>query len=102
MPAIRHVAIRHFRGFEEFATPLPRHVVVVGEPGAGRSDLVEAIVRVLDPDYWRAHRADELDFHELDSSRAAQVELTIGALTQAGLDALTPHLELWASRSGPA
>jgi hypothetical protein len=95
MPAIRHVAIRHFRGFEEFATPLPRHVVVVGEPGAGRSDLVEAIVRVLDPDYWRAHRADELDFHELDSSRAAQVELTIGALTQAGLDALTPHLELW-------
>jgi hypothetical protein len=46
---IARVQITRFRGFESFVL-LPReHVVVVGEPRAGRSDLVAALRRVLEP-----------------------------------------------------
>ena len=46
---IARVQITRFRGFESFVL-LPReHVVVVGEPRAGRSDLVAALPRVLEP-----------------------------------------------------
>lgn len=46
---IARLEITRFRGFESFAL-LPRaHHVVVGEPRGGRSDLIAAIRRVLDP-----------------------------------------------------
>ena len=46
---IARVEITRFRGFESFVL-LPRaHVVVVGEPRAGRSDLIAALRRVLEP-----------------------------------------------------
>lgn len=46
---IARVEIRRFRGFESF-TLVPRdHVVVVGEPRAGRSNLIAALRCVLEP-----------------------------------------------------
>ena len=46
---VARVEITRFRGFESFVL-LPRtHVVVVGEPRAGRSDLIAALRRVLEP-----------------------------------------------------
>lgn len=46
---IARLEITRFRGFESFVL-LPRaHLVVVGEPRAGRSDLIAALRRVLDP-----------------------------------------------------
>ncbi len=95
MPTVRQVSIRHFRGFDAFSTKLPDHVVLVGEPGAGRSDLIEGLIRVLDGDYWRSRRGDELDFHDLDVSRPAEVELVVGGLDEDAQDALSYQLELW-------
>lgn len=95
MTQIRRVQIEHFRGFSDFATTLRDHAALVGEPGAGRSDLIEGIVRVLDQDYIRTRRADELDFHNGDTARAATVELVLGDLSGAALDALALLLELW-------
>jgi putative ATP-dependent endonuclease of OLD family len=100
MVALRRVHVERFRGFSEFTTRLRAHAVLVGEPGAGRSDLIEAIVRVLDQDYYRSRRADELDFHNLDSSEPATVELVIGALSDAAIDALAMLLELWDRETG--
>ena len=46
---IARVEITRFRGFQSFVL-IPRdHVVVIGEPRAGRSDLVAALRRVLEP-----------------------------------------------------
>ena len=46
---IARVEITRFRGFESFVLVPREHVVVVGEPRAGRSDLVAALRRVLEP-----------------------------------------------------
>lgn len=46
---IARVEITRFRGFESFVLLPRKHVVVVGEPRAGRSDLVAALRRVLEP-----------------------------------------------------
>jgi len=97
MPAVRQISYRHFRGFDDFTTKLPANAVLVGEPGAGRSDLIEGLIRVLDGDYWRSRRGDELDFHDLDHSKPAEVELVIGALNEPAQEALAYQLELWDS-----
>jgi hypothetical protein len=95
MAQIRSVQAEHFRGFSSFTTALREHAVLVGEPGAGRSDLIEGIVRVLDRDYIRVKRGDELDFHNADTSQDAIVELVLGNLSDAAIDAFTLLLELW-------
>jgi putative ATP-dependent endonuclease of OLD family len=46
---IARVEITRFRGFESFVLVPRKHVVVVGEPRAGRSDLIAALRRVLEP-----------------------------------------------------
>lgn len=46
---IARVQITRFRGFESFVFLPGEHVVVVGEPRAGRSDLVAALRRVMEP-----------------------------------------------------
>lgn len=46
---IARVEITRFRGFESLVLLPRKHVVVVGEPRAGRSDLVAALRRVLEP-----------------------------------------------------
>lgn len=46
---IARIEITRFRGFESFVLVPRAHVVVVGEPRAGRSDLVTALRRVLEP-----------------------------------------------------
>lgn len=95
MAKIRQVAIERFRGFDAFVTTLRDHVILVGEPGAGRSDLLEAIARVLDPDSLRQRRASDLDFYDLDTNQDAIVELTITSLSTAMSTALTKYLEVW-------
>lgn len=69
--------------------------MLVGEPGSGRSDLAEAIGRVLDADTLRSRRASELDFFDLDTSRDVHIELVIGELGAPATVALTRSIELW-------
>lgn len=95
MAAIRQVRITHFRGFSDFTVTFAGHAVVVGEPGAGRTDLIEALTRTLDVDYLRNRRGDELDFHALDTSAPAEVEVTIGSLRDTSSSPLLPRIELW-------
>src|SRR5664279_990126 len=50
---VRQLRISSFRGWRCLTLRPGRHALVVGEPRAGRSDLVEALRRVLDPDSTR-------------------------------------------------
>jgi putative ATP-dependent endonuclease of OLD family len=95
MTTVRHVKIENFRGFASFETAFRTHVVLVGEPGAGRSDLIEGLIRTLDPESLRGRRGTELDLHELDRSRPAMVEVTIGDLSDGVRSALFNQLEFW-------
>ncbi len=95
MVAIRQVRIVRFRGFSDFALTLAGHAIVVGEPGAGRSDLVEALTRTLDVDYLRNRRGDEMDFHGRDTGAPAEVEVTLGSLGDTSTSPLLTKVELW-------
>lgn len=62
--------VANFRGFES-AEVVPRgHVVLVGEPRAGRSDLLAALSKVFEID---TSRVDEFDFHDSDITREAHL-----------------------------
>lgn len=69
--------IQRFRGFEDAELVLPADVVFAGEPQAGRSDLIEALRRVLDPRSTRA-RIDPLDIHRpIVDETLTEVEVTL-------------------------
>lgn len=92
---IRRLKIQNFRGFESFELRPRGHVFLVGQPGAGRSDVVEALWRVLSPDSARYQLADDLDFFQRDRSRRIEIEVVLGDL-DSHLDQLfLDRLELW-------
>jgi putative ATP-dependent endonuclease of the OLD family len=95
MAGIRQFKATSFRGFEQFVVPFRRHAALIGEPGAGRSDLIEGIIRVLDPDHVRSRPGLDLDFYNLDTTKPAEVELVIGDLDAGALAGLSRHLEVW-------
>lgn len=95
MAIIRHLLIENFRGFEHFSTPLRPMALLSGEPGAGRSDVIEALIRVLDPAYLRTRRADDLDFNQIDTTRKVRVEVAVGRLNDAARIAYSQNIELW-------
>ena len=49
---IARVRLHRFRGYAEQVIMPARHAVVVGEPRAGRSDLIMGLRRALDPRNW--------------------------------------------------
>jgi len=59
---IVRLRIQQFRGFDDATLRVGNHVTLVGEPRAGRSDIVTALRRVLDPRSTAA-RVDPLDVH---------------------------------------
>jgi putative ATP-dependent endonuclease of OLD family len=59
---IARLRIQRFRGFESADLLFPGHAVIAGEPRAGRSDIVLALRRALDPKSTRA-RVNPLDIH---------------------------------------
>ena len=94
---VKELSVQRFRGFSDLLVRPKGHIVVMGEPGAGRSDLIEAIARVLDADTSRTRVTTELDFYNRDTSQPIQIALTLGGL---GVDLeqdFLDHLELWDS-----
>ena len=71
------------------------HVVIMGEPAAGRSDLIEAMARVLDSDSSRTRITTELDFHNQDTSLPIQISITVADLGPDLEQNFLEHLEFW-------
>ena len=92
---VKKLHIRNFRGFSDLTVMASGHVVVMGEPGAGRSDLIEALGRVLDANSSRARITTELDFHLGDTSQPIEIMLTLGNLGASVTQDFLDHLELW-------
>jgi hypothetical protein len=82
---VARVHLHRFRGYAEQVIVPALHVVVVGEPRAGRSDLVTGLRRVLDPRSW-SRTPDLADLHTPDSEDGADAE-TIVEVTLTGLGA---------------
>jgi putative ATP-dependent endonuclease of the OLD family len=94
---IMQVHIAGFRGYDEFMLRPDRHVLLVGEPRAGRSDLLVALSRVLYPDSTRL-QLEPWDFFDADTTRRAEVELVLGDLGTSLEQQFLRHLEVWDSR----
>ena len=94
---IFELRLRHFRGFRDLPIRPTGHVVLMGTPGAGRSDVIDGMSRVLDPEYTRRRLADEFDFFRGDTSQPAEVEATIGELGPALEQHFLDYLEIWDS-----
>ncbi len=92
---VKELRIRNFRGFFDLAVKPRGHVVVMGEPSAGRSDLIEALGRVLDANSSRTRITTELDFHLGDTSQPIEITLTLGDLGDSVTQGFFDHLELW-------
>ena len=92
---IRQVDIRHFRGFRSLRIRPSGHVLLVGEPRAGRSDLIEAVTRVFDPDSTRTNPTDDLDFFKRDTATRAEVEVVLGDLGDELEQRFFDQIEFW-------
>jgi len=92
---ILRVDLRHFRGFEAITILPAGHVVLVGEPGAGRSDLIDGLERVFSPEATRARLPTELDFFRSDKGQRAEIEVVVGDLSESLEQAFLDHLEVW-------
>ena len=92
---IRQVDIRHFRGFRSIRIKPSGHVLLMGEPRAGRSDLVEALTRVFDPDSTRGALTDDLDFFNRETTSRAEVEIVLGDLGDELEQRFFDQIEFW-------
>jgi len=99
------VRLLRFRGFADMTMTFGEHVVLVGEPRAGRSDLIAGLRRVLDINSTNA-RVDPLDVHQPpepaaeDEPPLTEVEVSLmdlGGDLEQDLDA---HLELLDCETG--
>jgi putative ATP-dependent endonuclease of OLD family len=94
------VDYRRFRGFEELQIKPRGHVLLVGEPRAGRSDVLEGLARVLGSGTGRVEDPDELDFHMRDTAQRAEVEVVLADLGQELEQLFFDELEFWDSDEG--
>ncbi len=97
---IRQIDIRHFRGFDSLRITPSGHVLLVGEPRAGRSDVVEALTRVFDPDATRAPLTEDLDFFRRGTGTRAEVEVVIGDLGVELEQRFFDQIEFWDASHG--
>ena len=93
------VRLQRFRGFAEMVVCPAGHAVVVGEPRAGRTDMITGLRRVLEPRSTAA-RPDPLDVHRPfppatdDGEKLTEVEVTIVDLGAVVVQELEDWLEL--------
>jgi len=92
---IHQLDLRNFRGFEAVSLIPSDHVLLVGQPGAGRFDIIVAIDRALSPDSTRGRLPNELDFNRRRGDQPAEVEVVLGRLGEALEQMFFDHLEVW-------
>ncbi|GAA0063620.1 ATP-dependent nuclease [Clostridium sp. CTA-1] len=64
-PFIRFVQIKNYRNFKAANFELKKKAILIGENGAGKSNLLRAIQLILDPTFSEDDRLlDESDFHD--------------------------------------
>lgn len=97
---VKELRIQRFRGFSDLSVRPKGHVVVMGEPGTGRSDIIESVARVLDADASRSRITTELDFYNRDTSQPIQISLTLGGLGADVEQDFLDHMELWDTTEG--
>lgn len=92
---IRELRIQNFRGLADLTIRPNGHVVLMGEPRAGRSTVVDALARVLT--FYRGRHRDitELDFHKADTSSSIRITLTVGELGPQLEQEFFDRLEVW-------
>jgi hypothetical protein len=87
---VARVQLKRFRGFAEQVILPGSHAAVVGEPRAGRSDLITGLRRTLDPRSW-SRSPDLSDLHRAaGNSDDAALPETVVEVTLLGLG---PDLE---------
>lgn len=96
---VLQLEVRHFRGFASATVRPQGHVLLVGEPRAGRSDLIAALTRVLSPDSTRG-QLDEWDFHRGDVAQDVEVEVVLGSLGPTLRQRFLRELEFWDHATG--
>src|SRR6266568_4476373 len=92
---VKVLRIQRFRGFRDLTIKPKGHVVVMGPPSSGRSDLMEALVRVLDPEASRTRTTTEIDFFNKQTSQPIQIEVTLADLGPDLEQRFFDQLELW-------
>lgn len=92
---IKELRIQNFRGLSDLTVRPNGHAVLMGEPRAGRSTIVDALARVLT--FYRGRHRDitELDFHKGDTSNTIRITLTVGELDPQHEQEFFDHLEVW-------
>jgi hypothetical protein len=104
---VARVGLHQFRGYADQVIMPARHAVVVGEPRAGRSDLITGLRRVLDPRSW-SRTPDLSDLHRSSSAGPSEeggdgetvVEVTLLGLGGGLEQDLDDRLELIDPRTG--
>ena len=91
---VSELRIDGFRGFDSILIRPRGHVALVGEPRAGRSDVVAALERVLHPDGTR-WQVREWDFHGGDLDREIAIEVTLTDLGAMLRQRFVRRLESW-------
>lgn len=89
---ILRCSIRHYRGFDELEIVPRGHVLLVGAPRSGRSDVLNALSKVFELEQTRL---EERDFHKGDLSRDIEIEVTLGDLSVDLAQRFLEDLEVW-------
>jgi hypothetical protein len=92
--------IRNFRGFDSLELCPKGHVLLSGEPRAGRSTVVDALYRVLSPNGSRGSVSHDLDIRGRDRDSWAEVEVVLGDLSEDLTQRFFDQLEFWDSDEG--
>jgi hypothetical protein len=90
---VLRLAVNNVRGFDEIEVIPREHVLLLGEPRAGRTDLLGALNLALAVDAPR--NLGEFDFFEGNRSQPIVIEVTIGDLEPALQQRFLDELEFW-------
>lgn len=99
---VARIRIERFRGYRYAVFVVPANVVLAGEPQAGRSDVVEALRRVLDARSTR-FRVNPLDVYrpaDSDEESLTEVEVTLLDLGDDLETLLSDNLEAFLRETG--